>query len=128
MKKGYLAVPPYSVEKPQFIDEKQAYYNGYSASSPLMEDEADYFRPQHHRSWLHQKWIHLSYYLLFLSPRQKEKSTRRSLVLRSRTRGIKLLFTLVFCSLSIYFIHRFVHNHIHYGMFHEIFIQLAFLF
>jgi hypothetical protein len=121
MKKGYLSVPPYSVEKPQFINEKQVYQHGYSDSSPLIEDKVGYANQQssqrqRKRSWLQQKWIHLSYYLLFLSPRQKEKSTRKTLMLRSRTRGLKLLFTLLFCSLSVYFIHRFIHNHIHYGM------------
>lgn len=53
--------------------------------------------------------------MLFLSPRQKEKSTRRSLVLRSRTRGLKLLATLVFCAVSMYFIHRFIRNYVEFG-------------
>lgn len=121
MKKGYLSVPPYFVEKSQFTDEKQACRQDYSALSPLIENEANHYhqlrrRQQSKKSWLQQQWICLCYYLLLLSPRQKEKSTRKSLMQRSRTRGIKVLFTLFFCSLSVYFIHRFIQNHIHYGM------------
>lgn len=116
MKKGYLSVAPYTTEKPQYFDEKHPHY-----TTPLMVDGGDEELCNKRRksisasSWLFQLWYKLSHYMLFLSPRQKEKSTRRNLVLRSRTRGLKLLATLVFCTMSMYFIHRFIRNYVEFG-------------
>lgn len=91
MLKGYLSVPSSDAEKqPWFLNEKN--------QSPLLIQEL---------GWL----ARLN--LWFMSPRQKEKSTRK--MLRSRTRGIKLICTLLFCTASIFFIHRFIDNYIQFG-------------
>jgi hypothetical protein len=101
MKKGYMSVPSADAEKQPWFDEKHYYY----PTTPLIPVEES--TPQ--LSWLtklNQR---------FMSARQKEKSTRKSMILRSRTRGIKLLFTLIFCAVSMYFVHRFVNNYIGFG-------------
>lgn len=115
MRKGYLSVPPYTTEKPQYFDEKHVHY-----TTPLINDEEESCNKREKynfatASWLSQLWFKLCHYMLFLSPRQKEKSTRRNLMLRSRTRGLKLLGTLVFCTVSMFFIHRFIRNYVEFG-------------
>jgi hypothetical protein len=102
MRKGYyLSVPSSDAEKqPWFNNEK----HGYSTSSPLI------YSTNNKESWFSTtRWVQC-----FMSARQKEKSTRKSLS-RSRTKLIKLLCTLLFCTVSMFFIHRFIHNHIKFG-------------
>lgn len=99
MRKGsYLSVPSLDAEKQPWFSEKYAYHKPDTTTSPLIRlvEQED---PQ---PW---SWTHF-----FMTARQKEKSTRRS-ISRSRTKGIKLLFTLLFCTISIYFIHRFIDNY-----------------
>ncbi|GAA5797102.1 hypothetical protein HPULCUR_002481 [Helicostylum pulchrum] len=99
MQKGYLSVPSADAEKQPWFNEKQ-----YSPASPLIVEESK------SSSGL-TRWINrISFF--FMSSRQKEKSTRKSVIIRSRTRGIKLLATLLFCTVSMYFIHRFIGNYI----------------
>ncbi|KAI8642880.1 hypothetical protein BD408DRAFT_415780 [Parasitella parasitica] len=112
MKKGYLSVPPYTTEKSQNNDEKHPHY-----TTPLIDEEACRKRRKINTgSWHSQLWLRMCHCMLFLSSRQKEKSTRRNLVLRSKTRGLKLLATFVFCTVSIYFIHRFVRNYVDFAL------------
>lgn len=100
MKKGYLSVPSSDAEKQPWFNEKEL----YSPASPLIVEE-------NKSSSGFTRWIsRISFF--FMSSRQKEKSTRKSIMIRSRTRGVKLLATLLFCTVSMYFIHRFIGNYV----------------
>lgn len=114
MQKGYLSVPSADAEKQPWFNEKQ-----YSPASPLIVEESK------SSSGL-TRWINrISFF--FMSSRQKEKSTRKSVIIRSRTRGIKLLATLLFCTVSMYFIHRFIGNYIQLCKFYCVFKYLYIL-
>ncbi|KAI8977235.1 hypothetical protein BDF20DRAFT_941693 [Mycotypha africana] len=63
-------------------------------------------------SWFSQVWLYLSYFLL--TSRQKEKSTPRTLILRARRKGIRILCTVIFFAISSYFIQRFIGHYIHF--------------
>lgn len=112
MKKGYLSVPSTDAEKQPWFDEKQSYSQ---ITSLTAEEKQTYFL-------LFTKWIHRICFFS-MSSRQKEKSTRKSLIIRSRTRGIKLLATLLFCTVSMYFIHRFIGNYVQVGKHYFIYLD-----
>lgn len=79
MKKGYSSVSPYSIPRG---DNKELYSSGdFSDKSPLVIDR------------------HRKPFWSFLSPKQL---TRKAFMLRSRTRGIKLLGGLLLISLLAY--------------------------
>jgi hypothetical protein len=88
MKKGYQSVPSFPSEKGVEDFDEKAYSD---------------------QSWLNQLKSQAG--LFFLSP--KQKMTRKTWL--KRTRGIRLLSTLVFCTLSMYFIHRFIRNYTQIG-------------
>lgn len=61
-----------------------------------------------------QAWISEEKVGCFI-PTNRQKSSSPRKLLRSRTRGIKLISTFLFCTISMYFIHRFINNYIEFS-------------